>query len=388
MRPLALVSFLGFTSFFLTLASLAVWAVRGGTSPSTAGAGIAAMLASTVIFQTVIPALERRWGVTAALGGGLIALGAPAPLYALSQHLNWLILISVVRGAGFASLTVLGGMLITRIAPPSRHSEVVGVYGLSVALPNLAAVPAGVALALSGHFEWVAILASSPLLALPLLSGLRAALGPRHVAATLAGSPSGKWAAACSALGPSAVLGAVTIASGGLITFLPIDRPHGPVAPTALLIVGTTVALSRWRAAAWWRRFNRWLAVMALSAAALGMLVAAAALHGGSGIATAIPILAGAALFGTGYGITQNLTMVAAFDRAGGAHAITASAVWNVAFDAGTAVGAYGVGAIAATGLGLPWTYTGCMLIIAVTIPYATRTLAVGPRRSNPPPLA
>lgn len=296
-----------------------------------------------------------------------------APLYAFSSKLGWLVFISVVRGAGFASLTVLCGMLIARISAPENHREAVGIYGLSVALPNLAAVPAGVALTSSGHFAWVAWLAVSPVLGLPVLRRLQAALGPdtpRHERRTVGSIRR----AVRASLGPSVVLAAVTAAGGGVVTFLPLDRPHGAVAPLALLVVGVSVALSRWRAAAWWHRTGPQLLICALTGAAAGLTMIAAALHRWPGTGSATVIVVGAGVFGMGYGVTQNLTLVAAFDRARTEHAITASMVWNVAFDAGTAVGAYGVGAVADTGIGLPWTYLVTAGLVALSIPIAART--------------
>ncbi len=370
-RQLALVSTLGFTSFFLTLSSLATWAVKGGASSGSAGAVTAVMLACTVLVQIAVPSMERRWGLRRVLALGLIALGAPAPLYALSNELGWLVLISAVRGAGFAILTVLGSVLTARVAAPSRHGEVVGAYGLSIALPSLVAVPAGVALTLGGHFAWVAVLAGSPLLALPILGRLT-----RHASAhpveTVDRHATARAAVRASAT-PAIVLGAMTAAAGGLVTFLPIERPHGVLATVTLLLFGVTAALSRWLAAALLARIGRALMPAALLVGVFGLVAVSQSLHAASAAAITV-LLAGAAVFGAGYGIAQSLTLVAAFDRAGAANAITASSVWNIAFDAGTAVGAYGVGAVAAAGLGLPRSYLLCALIVVATIPLAIRS--------------
>ncbi|HZZ98195.1 MAG TPA: MFS transporter [Jatrophihabitantaceae bacterium] len=369
-RQLAVVSTLGFTSFFLTLSSLATWAVKGGASSGSAGAVTAVMLACTVLVQTAVPSLERRWGLHRVLALGLIALGAPAPLYALSSHLGWLVAISAVRGGGFAILTVLGSLLTARIAAPSRHGDVVGAYGLSIAVPSLIAVPAGVALTLGGHFTWVAVLACSPLLALPVLGRLTRAASA-HPASTAEISRGSRAAVRASAT-PAIVLGAMTAAGGGLVTFLPIERPHGVLATVTILLFGLTAALSRWLAAALLVRIGRSLMPGALVIGVVGLVAVSQTLHADSGPAITF-LSVGAAVFGVGYGIVQSLTLVAAFDRAGAAHAITASSVWNIAFDAGTAVGAYGVGAVAAAGLGLPRSYLLCALLVVATAPLAVR---------------
>ena len=78
-----------------------------------------------------------------------------------------------------------------------------------------------------------------------------------------------------------------------------------------------------------------------------------------------------AAVFGIAYGAVQNLTLVVAFARARGHGASTVSAVWNAAFDTGTGIGAVVVGALAATGMGVPMALGVCAGLIAVCLPLA-----------------
>jgi predicted MFS family arabinose efflux permease len=169
-----------------------------------------------------------------------------------------------------------------------------------------------------------------------------------------------------AALAPSGVLLVVTLAGGGLVTFLPIERPDGVLATAALLVFGLTAALSRWRTGALADRTGtRLLLPLTLLLSAGGMAVVALGLAAGAGW-----VLAGAAVFGAGYGAVQNLTLLAAFARAGEAGATTASAVWNASFDAGTAIGALVLG-LAAAGVGLPWTYVLVAGALLLTLPLA-----------------
>jgi len=365
-RRLVVLVSLGFTSFCLTLASLPSWAVAGGADASSAGLVTTAMMLSTVIVQTAVPALVRRLGLAWVLAAGLVLLGAPAPLYLLSRDLGWLLAVSALRGCGFAVLTVLGASLAARVAPSSRHGESIGIYGLAIAVPNLLAVPAGAALALSGRFAWVAVGAAAPVLAIPLVRKLgraAAAEGTR-----VAGGRS--RAAMLAAAGPSVVLLVVTLAGGGLVTFLPIERPDGQVAAVALLGFGVAGALSRWRAGVLADRAGgRVLLPASLVVAAAGLLGVAAGLAAGSDVL----VVAASTVFGAGYGAVLNLSLLVAFARTGREEATTVSAVWNGAFDVGTAVGAVTVGAVAAAGPGLPGALAGCAAVIALTVPLAFR---------------
>ncbi|SDO13284.1 MFS transporter [Geodermatophilus sp. DSM 45219] len=360
-RSLAGLSALGFTSYCLTLASLPAYAVAGGAAVDTAGVVTAVFLVATIAVQSVVPALTARYGAGPVLAAGLVALGAPSPLYVVDDGLLWLSAVSAVRGVGFAVLTVLGATLAARVAPAERRGESIGIYGLAIAVPNLVAVPAGVALVLDGHVGWLAWLAASPVLAVPLV--------PRLVRAVRGEVPAGtssSRAAVRAALAPSAVLLVVTLAGGGLVTFLPIERPDGVLATAALLVFGLTGALTRWRAGVLADRFGtRLLLPLALLVSAAGIGAVALGLAAGAGW-----VLAGSALFGAGYGTVQNLTLLAAFARAGAGGATAASALWNASFDAGTAIGALALGLVAA-GFGLPWTYVLVAGVLLVALPLA-----------------
>ncbi|MGY1651805.1 MFS transporter [Geodermatophilus sp. SYSU D01119] len=360
MRALVGATTLGFVSYCLTLASLPAYAVAGGASPDTAGVVTAVFLVVTIAVQAVVPALTARLGLGPVLAAGLVALGAPSPLYAVDDGVAWLSAVSAVRGAGFAVLTVLGAVLAAQVAPAERRGESIGLYGLAIAVPNLLAVPAGAALVLDGHAGWLAWLSASPVLALPLVPVLARSV---HWQGAAGGS---SRAAVRAALAPSAVLLLVTLAGGGLVTFLPIERPDGVLATAALLVFGATGAVTRWRAGLLADRVGtRLLLPAGLLVAAAGLALVALGLGAGAGW-----VLAGAAVFGAGYGAVQNLTLVTAFARAGEGGSTAASAMWNASFDAGTAVGALALGLLAA-GVGLPWSYVLVAGVLVVGLPLA-----------------
>ena len=363
MQALVGVTVLGFASYCLTLASLPVYAVAGGAAESSAGVVTAAFLVVTLAVQLTVPALTARLGVGPVLMVGLFAMGLPAPFYVLGDSVGWISTLSAVRGAGFAVLTVLGATLAAQVAPPERRGESIGLYGLAIAVPNLVAVPAGVALVLDGHIAWVSWLAASPVLGAFLVPVLMRSTAPQP-----GPGPAGtRRAAMRAALAPSLLLFVVTLAGGGLVTFLPIERPDGVVATVALLVFGLTGAITRWRAGLLADRLGgRLLMPLALVAAAVGMVVTALGLWTG-----VVWVVVGAAVFGAGFGATQNLTLLAAFARAGEAGTTTASAMWNIAFDAGTAIGALALGILAAR-IGLDWTYVVVAGLLAAAVPLAS----------------
>ena len=370
MQALIGVTVLGFASYCLTLASLPAYAVTGGAAESTAGVVTAVLLTVTIAVQLMVPALTARFGIGPVLVAGLVAMGVPSPFYVLGDSLGWISALSAVRGAGFAVLTVLGATLAAQVAPPERRGESIGLYGLAIAIPNLVAVPAGVALVLNGHVGWLSWLAASPLLGVPLVPLLM-----RSVAPQARPGPATGRTAVLAALAPSLVLFVVTLAGGGLVTFLPIERPDGVLATAALLLFGVTGAVTRWRAGLLADRLgSRLLMPLALVVAAVGLALVGVGLRSGG-----VWVFVGAAVFGAGFGAAQNLTLLAAFARAGENGTTTASAMWNISFDAGTAIGALALGFLAA-GIGLDWTYVVVAGLLAAAVPLASAAARVAVR--------
>jgi predicted MFS family arabinose efflux permease len=367
MRALVGIAVPGFASYFLTLASLPAYAVSGGAGVSTAGTVTAVLLGVTVVVQLAVPALTARFGQARVLAAGLLALGLPSPFYVLHDGLAWLSALSAVRGAGFAVLTVLGSTMAARVASPERRGESIGIYGLAIALPNLVAVPAGVALVFDGQIAWLSWLAASPLLGLVLVPTLVRSVGPEPRPGPRG---SGRGAVRAS-LAPSVVLFVVTMAGGGLVTFLPIERPDGALATAALLLFGITGALTRWGAGLLADRLGgNALLPLSLVLCAVGLVAGAAGLSTGD-----VWVLAGAAVFGAGYGASQNLTLLAAFARSGDGGTATAASMWNASFDAGTATGALALGVLAA-GIGLPWTFVVVAALLAAVVPVGIASAA------------
>jgi len=353
-------SLLGFTSFFLTLSALPVYAVDSGVPEALAGLVTTVMLVATVASQLVVPAAVRLIGQPGTLTIGLLALGAPAPLLLLSDQLWWLLAVSAVRGVGFAILTVLTPLVATQIAPPGSHGRAIGLYGLAVAVPNVAAVPAAVALTGAGHFPLVAVLAAVPVLAIPLawqfptppLTSARGSGRPPLPIRRLAGILT--------------LLLALTLSGGGIFAILPVQLTDPAVVTWALLLLGVTSALARWRAGALADRGGA--ARLLPASAAIGVLGLTIVALGVSetGIFAGVLVAMGAATFGIAYGSAQNLTLLLSFDLAGADRRAGASAAWNATYDAGTAIGALLIGAIAA-GFSLSVAMLGCAGFVVVT---------------------
>ncbi len=367
-RLMLLTSLAGFGGYALLLPVVPLWASTGGAGEFGAGATTGALMLSTVGTQFAVPWALRRWGHRVVLGGGMIVLGAPTPLYAVSADLPLLLAVSLVRGVGFGLVTVAGSALVAELVPTAELGRASARYGIAVGLPQLALLPAGVAVAEVVGFAPLFVLAG----ALPVVSVLAVPWirVPERSTARLdsigdAPEQPARWQAVRAAAGPWLAMLGCSTAQGGLITFLPLAVTGSRLlVPLALLATTAGALVGRLVAGELTDRYGRagWLLPFGVGAAALGMAAEAAA--GGSPAV----VLAGAALVGIGFGVVQNSSIVVLFAAAGAAGYGGASAAWNIAYDAGTGLGATGLGALAQP-LGFEAAFGASAVLLAATLP-------------------
>ncbi len=353
-------------SFNTLLSALPLW-VAGRVVPSaSAGLPTTVMLLVTIALQPFVPWLLGRFHVGAVQAAGLVTLGGPALLFFLRVNLALVLLISAVRGVGFAIMTVAVTALIASLVPASRHGESVALYGLATALPAVVGTPVGVALTTAGHFGVVALLGSAPLLVLPLaftLSRAEARYGSARAAreektATLGAALGRVWP-------PALCLFVGTVAAGGLTAYLPIALRAASI---PLLLVGLGMAAGRWLVHRLVPRHGvRHLMLACSIAAAAGVTLL------GLGVRSGWPwVITGAVVFGLSLGAIQSLSMIAIFARAPAGYGAMASAVWNIGFDAGTGVGASLVGGLSGLGIGIPAAILVTAGLIVVSLPFSS----------------
>jgi MFS family permease len=354
MRPLVAMTLTGFAGYAILLPVAPLWAVRGGADTGGAGLVNATMLLFTVLTQLFVPPALRRFGWGPVLTVGMALLGIPAGLYALTDALGPVLLLSAARGIGFGVLTVTGSAAVAALVGTSRRGEAIGAYGLAIALPNLALLPAGPWIAANAGFWVVFLISAMPLAGIP--AGIRLASALRVSAPDLLHLEAGRAArdpadpesaAYRRLLRPTVLLLSVTLAGGAVITFAPqMTTGEGP-AVAGLFLMGLVAALSRWRAGMLADRYGAerflWPLVVLTG---VGTALVAWAVVDVDDTRTAL-FLAAMVVLGLSYGALQNLTLLVAFAVVSRRHHNLASAVWNVGFDAGTGLGSVLVGVIA-----------------------------------------
>ncbi|RJL33212.1 MFS transporter [Bailinhaonella thermotolerans] len=342
-RPLLLVfwgQFAAMTSAYLLLSTVPLYAEAGGAGAVGAGLATGALMFSTVVAEMFVPALVTRYGYRPVLAAGVLLLGVPALALLATRSLVPILVVSVVRGLGFAVVVVLGSALVAELAPPSRRGEALGLYGVVIGIPAVLALPAGVWVATHLGYPLVfAVAAGAALAALPAVPATPArSSGPEQVQGMLTALRDPGTAR------PALAFATTALAYGALVTFLPLATTP-VIAPIALLAQAVATTFTRW-----WsghhgdRHGQRRLLVPAIALAAAGVLLLAAAAHPAAA-------LAGALLFGAGFGAAQNVSLSLMFEST--PTPSTTSALWNIAFDIGIGLGGTAFGLLS-TATGYP----------------------------------
>lgn len=354
-------TFFTMIGFYLLLSVVPLYTERSGGSSSDAGLATAAFMLSTVAVQIAMPAILRRFGYKPVLLAGQLLLGVPALVYALAGSVPSILLVTLARGAGFGAAIVVLSALAVELAPPGRRGAVLGVYGVALTLPTIFGGALGLWLVQSFGFGLAFIVGGiSPLLGMVFAAGTR-----RVTPATEEGGGGGFF----SAMGRGelarifVLFSSVTVASGVVITFLPLSAPASGVysAAAALLVFGVAVTAGR-LGAGWYgdRHGTSGLLLPGLASAALGMAL--------------LPfegplLLAGGLFFGAGFGVLQNATLMLVMSRVSKSEYGTGSTLWNVAFDAGTGAGAFVFGFVAqAAGFAAAFYLCAAILVCAAVL--------------------
>ncbi|MFI5658498.1 MFS transporter [Streptomyces sp. NPDC051684] len=378
-----------FSGFALLLPVSPQWALDGGADELGAGLVTAVLMTMTVASQLCVKATLRKLGWARTFALGALLLGLPAPLQALSDNLWPILATTALRGAGFGIMTVCGATAVAALAPAGRQGAAIGLYGLSIALPQMILTPA--APALVAAFALPAILACGilPVLALPFTPGLGRALDahsdapdPEPCAPRTATTGTGPAATLRRILLPVVLLLLVTVAGGAILTFTPQFAGSPGAAAGALVTFTATAAVTRWSCGVLADRVSaRPLNFGLLLAACAGLGLVAWTVR--SGTAVLPGLLAGLLLLGAAYGGLQSVTLVQALNRAGVENRHTTSVVWNIGFDAGTGLGSLLLGLAAQVA-----TFSvGFLLMAAATAVAAAVTLRTGGGPAAPPSL-
>jgi predicted MFS family arabinose efflux permease len=338
--------FAAMVSFYLLLSVVPLYTADRCMGTAGAGLSTGVLMFAAVAAELATPALAARLGYRRLLMGGLVLLGAPALVMPATASLLVLMLVSVVRGIGFAIVVVTVGAIAATAIPAQRRGEGLGVLGVVAMLPAVVALPLGVWLAGAVGYTAVftigggaALLAVLPVLFLP--EGRSEDRSHSRLSTCLRRQELRR---------PLVIFATAAVAGGVVVAFLP-----------------SAVTAARWLAG---RRIDghgsSGMLVPAILICAVGMGAAAFT-------STPIAVLAGMAVFGAGFGLAQAATLNTMLARVPASQYGAVSAAWNAAYDFGWGAGAIGIGMVAATA-GYPAAFAVAAVLVLAALPLDRRT--------------
>jgi predicted MFS family arabinose efflux permease len=365
-------SFGAMTGFFLLLSVVPLYAGSVGAGGVGAGLATGALMATTVAGELAVPRLVARFGYRVLLAAGLVLLGAPALALPAAAGLPPILVISLVRGLGFAVVVVVGGALVASLVPPERRGEGLGLFGIVVGVPGVVALPLGVWLA--GAVGYPAVFIAGAVAALAGLAVIPGLPGREPAEEPPVGILTGLRIPALRR--PAVTFAAAATAAGVVVTFLPLAVTGGRASLAALGLFVQAVAstLCRWWAGRYGDRHGPAALLVpgvVTTAAGVGALVL---------VDRPAAVVAGMVLFGSGFGVAQNATMTLMLNRVAPSSYGTVSAIWNLAYDVGIGVGAFGFGLLAARTGYPPAFAVATLLVLSGLVPLWRDRTAPGPR--------
>jgi predicted MFS family arabinose efflux permease len=329
-----LASFGAFTSFYVLLGVVPLFAVAHGHGQSGGAISTAVFMLATVLAELVTTRAMRAIGTKAVLAVGIALMTVPVFVLVLDASLATILIVSVVRGIGFAFVVVASSTMVADLAPEGKRGEWIGLYGVVVSVPSIVFLPFGVWLIDRVGFTVLLVVAGA-FVVVALLTAL--ARIPVPTAARLTGMVDALRTPRVASLAIAFTVSA--LASGLLLTYLPLDF-SSTLAAIGLFAMGVTTTASRWLAGRFSdRRDATVLLIPALALGAVGVLVVL--------FVPALMIL-GAVLFGASFGVLQNTSIHLMFNATGASGYGAVSALWNIAFDLGLGLGAFAFGVLAA----------------------------------------
>jgi predicted MFS family arabinose efflux permease len=366
-----LASFGAMTGFYLLLSVVPLYAGSLGAGGVGAGLATGALMAATVAGEPAVPRLTARFGYRAMLAVGLVLLGVPALALPAASSMAAIVAVSVVRGLGFAVVVVVGGALVALLVPRERRGEGLGLFGIVVGVPGVAALPLGVWLV--GRAGYPPVFVAGAVAALAGLAVVGGLPGRQRGPETTVGVLTGLRTPALRR--PAVTFSAAAMAAGVVVTFLPLAVTGGPrnLAALGLFVQAVASTVSRWRAGRFGDRHGP--AVLLVP----GVVVTAAGVLTLVLVDSPVAVVAGMVVFGAGFGVTQNASMTLMLNRVAPSGYGMVSAIWNLAFDAGIGAGAFGFGVLAAqTGYEAAFAATALVVLAALVPLWLDRTAPVG----------
>lgn len=241
MPPLLAMTFFAFAGFALLMPVAPMHVVALGGDELQAGLANAVLMAVTILTQLNVERMRPKLGWPLTLVAGCLLLGAPSLVQITATEVWQVIALAGVRGIGFGIITVCGSSAIATLFSPGRRGRAIGIWGLSIALPQLIFTSTAAAIVEVGGFTVALAVGALPLIGVPfavavgrqITAHARAQADERRRARAEARSDAAASAAGVTAQPPGGTDAEASVADSPDETTAPGADATIPVADTA-----------------------------------------------------------------------------------------------------------------------------------------------------------
>lgn len=322
-----------FTGFYLMLPTIPLFIKEMGGTESQVGLAAGLFTLTAVVFRPLVGGLLDRYGRRPFMIWGLLFFIVSMYLYDWVGSIAMLLALRMLHGASWALSTTAVSTAITDIIPVSRRGEGMGWFGMAMTVAMAIGPMLGVWVLGTGSFHSLFLLATALsavafLLALATRIPFEAGAGGRKIVIFEK-----------SVLPVTATLFFLTVAYGGITTFLPLFSQAIRVNPgTFFLVYAIALTLARPLAGKLSDRYGEsYVIVPALVVTALSLVVLGFA----DGLAG---VIVAAVLYGFGFGSAQPALQAANLRLAPAEKRGVASASYLTSFDLGIGLGSIALG--------------------------------------------
>lgn len=316
-------------------------------------------MAATVLTQIFTPAALRKIGYNPVMVFSAFMLGVPAIGYMIGVEPLPVLLVSALRGIGFGALTVAESALVAELVPVRFLGKASGMLGVFLGLSQMLFLPIGLAIGNRWNYDIVyvlgaviALIAAVMCLRIPNLKAAPKQEPGRYDYPEEQKAP--RVAAWKLVLIPALAVTSLSMTFGAVSSFLPaaviqLDPVLGAVIGGLILsVTGGSAMVFRYLAGAIADRRGMPGATMipAQVFAFAGVVLIAVTIYQSWSVWL---LMIGAVMFGGGFGMVQNEALLSMFFRLPRSRVSEASAVWNISYDAGTGLGSFVLGIVAAS---------------------------------------
>jgi MFS family permease len=355
-----LANFLVFTSMYMLLPTLPLYAQFIGGSQSMAGLIVGIFTLAAVVFRPLFGNMLDQIGRKRVLLLGVGIFAVTTASYHATSLIIILLAVRLLQGVGWGATTTATGTIASDVIPPARRAEGMGYFGMA----STVAMSIGPAwgLALTSHSSYSMLFTLATVLSLLCLGASWLINYEQKNPVSLPTDRKGVIIEK-TAVVPSVVLLFVSLTYGGIVTFLPGYAAYRGITDIGLFF--TTFAISLLVTRPFMGKAADRLGFSAILLP--GMLLLGAALQVLVHATTLPQFLVAAVLYGLGFGSVQPILNAITIALAPPQRRGAANATFMSAMDTGIGLGAIIWGMVAER-LGFSYIYGYSTVLIAISL--------------------